>query len=92
LPGTAVSSTSFAPAKRAGIGFAAAIAAGLKSRGVKLEVENIAPIGTQDFPTKAKRPGNSRLDLSRLKEVFGIVTPSWIDALAVELDELVMDN
>jgi dTDP-4-dehydrorhamnose reductase len=73
-------------------GFAAAIAAGLKSRGVKLEVENIVPIGTQAFPTKAKRPGNSRLDLSRLKEVFGIVTPSWIDALSVELDELVMGN
>jgi dTDP-4-dehydrorhamnose reductase len=69
-------------------GFAAAIAGGLKSRGVKLEIETIAPIGTQDFPTKAKRPGNSRLDLSRLKEVFGIVTPSWSDALEVELDEL----
>jgi dTDP-4-dehydrorhamnose reductase len=69
-------------------GFAAAIAAGLKSRGVKLEVETIAPIGTQDFPTKAKRPGDSRLDLSRLKEVFGIVTPTWSDALEVELDEL----
>jgi dTDP-4-dehydrorhamnose reductase len=69
-------------------GFAAAIVAGLKSRGVKLAVENIVPIGTGDFPTKAKRPGNSRLDLSRLKEVFGIVTPSWSDALDVELDEL----
>ena len=69
-------------------GFAAAIVAGLKSRGVRLEVEAIAPIGTQDFPTKAKRPGNSRLDLSRLKDVFGITTPSWSDALAVELDEL----
>lgn len=69
-------------------GFATAIVAGLKSRGVKLEVESIAPIGTQDFPTKAKRPGNSRLDLSRLRDVFGIVTPSWSDALEVELDEL----
>jgi dTDP-4-dehydrorhamnose reductase len=73
-------------------GFATAIAAGLKSRDVKLEVEAIVPIGTSDFPTKVKRPGNSRLDLSRLREVFGIVTPSWIDALSVELDELVMGN
>lgn len=69
-------------------GFATAIVAGLKSRGVHVEVETIAPIGTQDFPTKAKRPGNSRLDLSRLREVFRIVTPSWSDALAVELDQL----
>jgi dTDP-4-dehydrorhamnose reductase len=69
-------------------GFATAIITGLKSRGVKLEVETIAPIGTKDFPTKAMRPGNSRLDLSRLREVFGIVTPSWNDALEVELDQL----
>jgi dTDP-4-dehydrorhamnose reductase len=70
-------------------GFATAIVAGLKSRDAKLEVEKIEPIGTKDFPTKAKRPGNSRLDLSRLRDVFGIVTPSWSDALAVELDDLV---
>ena len=69
-------------------GFATAIVTGLKSRGVKQEVETIAPIGTKDFPTKAKRPGNSRLDLSRLRNVFGIVTPSWSNALKVELDEL----
>lgn len=71
-------------------GFATAIVAGLKSRGASLQVEKIEPIGTKDFPTKAKRPGNSRLDLSRLRDVFGIVTPSWSDALAVELDELVV--
>jgi dTDP-4-dehydrorhamnose reductase len=69
-------------------GFATAIVTGLKSRGVKLAVETIAPIGTKDFPTRAKRPGNSRFDLSRLSNVFGIVTPSWNNALEVELDEL----
>jgi dTDP-4-dehydrorhamnose reductase len=73
-------------------GFATAIVAGLKARGARLQVEKIEPIGTKDFPTKAKRPGNSRLDLSRLRDVFGIVTPSWSDALAVELDELVVAN
>jgi dTDP-4-dehydrorhamnose reductase len=69
-------------------GFATAIVDGLKSRGVKLEVESIVPIRTEDFPTKAMRPGNSRFDLARLRDVFGIVTPSWNGALAVELDEL----
>ena len=73
-------------------GFATAIVAGLKARGANLQVEKIEPIGTKEFPTKAKRPGNSRLDLSRLRDVFGIVTPSWSDALAVELDELVVTN
>jgi dTDP-4-dehydrorhamnose reductase len=70
-------------------GFATAIVAGLKSRGAELAVETIVPIATADFPTKAKRPGNSRLDLSRLKNQFGVTTPAWQDALAVELDNFV---
>ncbi|WP_454630021.1 dTDP-4-dehydrorhamnose reductase [Bradyrhizobium cenepequi] len=70
-------------------GFASAIVAGLKSRGAELAAETIVPIATADFPTKAKRPGNSRLDLSRLKDRFGLTTPAWQDALAVELDNFV---
>ena len=70
-------------------GFASAIVAGLRSRGLRLEVECVAPIATSDFPTKAKRPGNSRLDLSRLNGEFGLTTPIWQDALSVELDDFV---
>jgi dTDP-4-dehydrorhamnose reductase len=70
-------------------GFASAIVAGLRSRGADLAVETIVPIATADFPTKAKRPGNSRLDLSRLKNQFGVTTPPWQDALALELDNFV---
>lgn len=68
-------------------GFASAIVAGLRSRGLKLEVETIVPIATADFPTKAMRPGNSRLDLSRLNRQFGVTTPAWQEALSVELDD-----
>jgi dTDP-4-dehydrorhamnose reductase len=70
-------------------GFASAIVAGLKSRGVKLAVKTVTPIATADFPTKAKRPGNSRLDLSRLRDRFGVTTPTWQEALSAELDNLV---
>jgi dTDP-4-dehydrorhamnose reductase len=70
-------------------GFASAIVAGLKSRGAKLAVKTITPIATADFPTKAKRPGNSRLDLSRLRDLFGVTTPMWQEALSPELDSLV---
>ncbi len=70
-------------------GFACAIVAGLKSRGAKVVVETISPIATTDFPTKAKRPSNSRLDLSRLKDRFGVTTPTWQDALLPELDTFV---
>jgi dTDP-4-dehydrorhamnose reductase len=69
-------------------GFACAIAEGLKARGVVLSVERIQPIQTIEYPTPAKRPLNSRLDLSRLQRGFNIVLSEWSDALAPELDLL----
>jgi dTDP-4-dehydrorhamnose reductase len=69
-------------------GFACAIVEGLKARGVALAVERIAPITTEDYPTRAIRPRNSRLDLTRLQNIFGITPPSWQTALSPELDRL----
>lgn len=69
--------------------FAVAIVEGLRLRGIQLPVEHIAAITTAQFPTKAKRPANSRLDLSRLGDLFGITMPDWRDALERELDEYV---
>jgi dTDP-4-dehydrorhamnose reductase len=70
-------------------GFAVAIVEGLKSRGMPLAVERIVPIATEDYPTKARRPKNSRLDLTRLRKTFGVSTPAWDQALALELDRFV---
>jgi dTDP-4-dehydrorhamnose reductase len=72
-------------------GFAVAIADGLRSRGVRLAVKNILPIATADYPTKATRPANSRLDLTRLSKVFGIKTSQWHVGLAAELDQLALE-
>ena len=69
-------------------GFACAIVEGLKARGVTLAVERIVPIATEDYPTKARRPRNSRLDLTRLQIIFGITPPPWQIALSPELDRL----
>ncbi|KAA5602077.1 dTDP-4-dehydrorhamnose reductase [Blastochloris sulfoviridis] len=69
-------------------GFAAAIVAGLRARGVPLKVEAVTAIATADYPTKAHRPANSRLDLGRLSTVFGVTTPDWEAALQPELDRL----
>jgi dTDP-4-dehydrorhamnose reductase len=69
-------------------GFAAAIVDALKARGVSLAVETITPIATKDYPTKAKRPFNSRLDLTRLREVFQLDPARWAEALDVELDHV----
>ncbi len=70
-------------------GFAVAIVEGLKARGVRLAVESIAPVATKDYPVRAARPANCRLDLTRLRQVFGIDPPTWDRALAAELDAFV---
>jgi dTDP-4-dehydrorhamnose reductase len=70
-------------------GFASAIVEGLKVRGQPIKASAVHAIRTKDFPTKAVRPANSRLDLSRLRQVFGVTTPPWQQALQRELDILV---
>lgn len=45
-------------------------------------------IPTDDYPTPAKRPLNSRLDCSALREDFGIEQPNWKSALAEIVKEL----
>ncbi len=69
-------------------GFTCAIVEGLKQRGVRLAVDKVVSIRTDEYPTRATRPLNSRLDLSRLRAVFGIVPPQWHEALSPELDQL----
>jgi dTDP-4-dehydrorhamnose reductase len=70
-------------------GFASAILEGLKARGQPVKASAVHAITTKDFPTKAVRPANSRLDRSRLRQVFGVTTPSWWQALRRELDILI---
>lgn len=48
-----------------------------RSLGVALKVTEIAPIPTADYPTPARRPLNSRLDTTRLRERFGLALPDW---------------
>jgi hypothetical protein len=37
-------------------------------------------------PTPARRPLNSRMSLEKLERTFGVVMPSWQDALARNLE------
>jgi dTDP-4-dehydrorhamnose reductase len=37
----------------------------------------VLPIGSEDYPTAAKRPLNSGMDSSRLFRAFGVRLPSW---------------
>lgn len=45
-------------------------------------------ITTDQYQTAARRPYNSRLDCTKLKESFGIVLPFWQESLDRVLDEL----
>jgi dTDP-4-dehydrorhamnose reductase len=52
------------------------------------KVPEVAPIMTADWPTPAKRPANSRLDCTRLHDVFGIRLPHWRDSLTRTVDSI----
>lgn len=63
--------------------FAEAVAAGKLARAPKVEA-----ITTAEYPTPAKRPAYSRLDVSKLESDFGIVLPGWQDGLKRVIAEL----
>lgn len=42
----------------------------------------VEAITTAEYPTKAKRPADSRLDCSKLASVFGVRLPEWRGSLA----------
>lgn len=65
-------------------GFATEIVNLAKHHKMPLKAESIVPIKTEEFPLPAKRPLNSRLDISRLKTVFNIYPPEWLDALTMQ--------
>jgi len=69
-------------------GFATAIVEQMRVRGVALACRRIAPIRTDEYPTKAKRPANSRLRLERLSQTFGIVMMPWASVLERECNHL----
>ncbi|WWW36495.1 dTDP-4-dehydrorhamnose reductase [Stenotrophomonas rhizophila] len=56
--------------------FAEAVAAGKLARAPKVE-----PITTADYPTPAKRPAYSHLNVTKLERDFGIALPRWKDGL-----------
>ncbi|MGM7448760.1 dTDP-4-dehydrorhamnose reductase [Idiomarina sp. ST20R2A10] len=50
-------------------------------------LEKINSIPTKEYPTPAKRPLNSRMNVSKLESALNITMPSWEDELADTLEE-----
>ena len=53
-----------------------------------LKVREVLPIPSAEYPTPARRPANSRLDCSALREAFGIALPGWRVSLHQVLEDL----
>jgi len=49
----------------------------------------VRPISTEDYPTLARRPANSRLDCQKLADAHGVVLPSWRSSLEPCIKRLV---
>jgi dTDP-4-dehydrorhamnose reductase len=56
---------------------------------VILKNKVLHPIPTTEYPLPAKRPANSRLSTIKLEQQFGLVLPSWDNALTLCMQELV---
>ncbi len=66
--------------------FAGAIFASLRRRGLK--APELHAIPTAEFPTPARRPKNSCLDLSKAGRAFGVKLPPWQSSLEACLDHM----
>jgi dTDP-4-dehydrorhamnose reductase len=66
--------------------FARAIIEGAALRGASHAA--LRPIGTEDFPTRARRPAYSVLSADKLSRVYGICLRPWSEALSDCLDRL----
>jgi dTDP-4-dehydrorhamnose reductase len=72
--------------------FAVAIFASARAQGellaTALKVERVVPIASSEYPTPAKRPLNSRLNLEKFTTVFGIKPRPWTEALKECLEKI----
>jgi dTDP-4-dehydrorhamnose reductase len=69
-------------------GFASEIFRLARARGLPLMVKEVDPITSDQYPTPAARPGNSRLSTTKLQQTLGVTLPSWEAGTAEAVDML----
>lgn len=62
-----------------------ALAAG---KPLKVHPEQILALKTEQYPTPARRPSNSRLETKRFQETFGLRLPPWEEGLSQVLAQI----
>lgn len=53
----------------------------------KMDVQ-VEPVTTPDYPTPAKRPNNSRLDMQSIRLAYGILPPDWRKTLRATIEKI----
>jgi dTDP-4-dehydrorhamnose reductase len=71
-------------------GYACHGSEGARQRGLALRVgaDRVLPVSTDEYPTAAVRPRNSRLNVDKLQRNFGLRLPHWTQGVDRMLDEL----
>lgn len=65
-----------------------------QARGAALKAGpgQVKPVATKDYPTPARRPGNSRLDTSKFTKAFDLHLPDWHYHVRRLIDELIPEG
>ena len=69
-------------------GFASAAVEALQSREPAAKLARVEAISTEQYPTPARRPANSRLNCAKLERVFGWRMMDWRESLERVMDEI----
>lgn len=69
-------------------GFAEAIFLEAKNLKFNMKIEKVHQIASSDYMTPAPRPKNSRLNLEKFKNVFGLEMPPWKESMSLCLRRL----
>ena len=59
-----------------------------RQSGLPLINERVTPIPTEQYPTPARRPLNSRLNTEKLRQTFSIYLPTWQSGVTRMLKEV----
>ncbi|MEP6933475.1 MAG: dTDP-4-dehydrorhamnose reductase [Nitrospirota bacterium] len=75
-------------------GYAHYVVSVARARGIILKTvpEEIYPIQTEDYPLPAKRPRNSRLNVSKLISSYGVHLPDWHHHVQRLIEELALQG
>ena len=69
-------------------GLACAVIEGARKRGWPIKADTIDGIPAEQYPTRARRPFNSRMSTAALVARFGVSLPPWEQGIELLLDDL----